>query len=226
MSSDPDKPDQDSNDSHQSAERKSFLELTRQLAGLPLDHAAAALESSAAISSISLRAGIEFLRAAPAASQVLQSAELKSWAELGRRLAMGDYETAVTFFATGVESYKDVPQELHADIFQLCVRQMTLSTAVGRETFQAIPAIVIAINDTELFTAVISIATEIARRSAKHSADFLKSSADVAKALKANEKASKSSQIKDSIFSEFEAFVKRLQVEYLNKKKIKTNNGK
>ena len=46
------------------------------------------------------------------------------------------------------------------------------------------------------------------------------------KALKANEKASKSSQIKDSIFSEFEAFVKRLQVEYLNKKKIKTNNGK
>ena len=83
------------NDAPHSAERQSFLELTRQLASLPLDQAAAALETSAAIASISLRAGIEFLRAVPPASQILLAAELKSWGELGRRLAMGDYETAV-----------------------------------------------------------------------------------------------------------------------------------
>jgi len=38
---------------HQSAERQSFLELTRSIASLPLDQAAAALETSAAIASIS-----------------------------------------------------------------------------------------------------------------------------------------------------------------------------
>ena len=71
-----------------SAERQSFLKLTRELVGLPLDKSAAALETSAAIASISLRAGIEFLRAAPAAAEVLEAAELRSWGDLGRRLAL------------------------------------------------------------------------------------------------------------------------------------------
>ena len=47
-------------DEHQSAERQSLLELTRSIAGLPLDQAAAVLETSAAVAAISLRAGIEF----------------------------------------------------------------------------------------------------------------------------------------------------------------------
>jgi hypothetical protein len=58
----------------QSVERQSFLELTRSLASLPLEHAAAALETSAAIASISLRAGIEFLRATPAAAEIVNQA--------------------------------------------------------------------------------------------------------------------------------------------------------
>ena len=87
---------------HQSAERQSFLELTRSISSLPLDQTAALLETSAAIAAISLHAGIEFLRAAPAAAQILQSAELRSWGEMGRRLAMADYESAIAFFTEGV----------------------------------------------------------------------------------------------------------------------------
>ena len=176
--------DSDNQDHPQSAERKSFIELTRRLASLPLDQAAAALETSAAVASISLRAGIEFLRMAPAAAQVFQPNELRSWGELGRRLAMGDYEAASNFFAESVEGYKDVPRALHADILQLCVRQMTLSTAVGRNTFQVIPSLVGEIEDETLFKSILTIATEIARRSAKHSAEFLKNSAEVSRALK------------------------------------------
>ena len=100
-----------SDEQHQSAERQSFLELTRSIAGLPLDQAAAVLETSAAIASISLRAGIEFLRAAPAASHILQPAEMRSWGEMGRRLAMADYESAISFFAEGVESLRAVPPD-------------------------------------------------------------------------------------------------------------------
>jgi hypothetical protein len=61
---------------------------------------------------------------------------------------------------------------------------MTLSTAVGRETLQSLPAIVKTVDDESLLKSILSIATEISRRSAKHSAEFLKSSADVALALK------------------------------------------
>ena len=168
----------------QSAERKSFIELTRQIASLPLDQAAAALETSAAIASISLRAGIEFLRAAPDASLILQPADLKSWGEMGRRLAMSDYDAAVVFFAQGVNKFEEIPRSLHKEIFQLCLRQMTLSTAVGKETFQIIPDLVADINDETLFRSALTIATEIARRSAKHSAEFLKSSGEVSRSLR------------------------------------------
>ncbi|HEV8169538.1 MAG TPA: hypothetical protein VGP59_09325, partial [Pyrinomonadaceae bacterium] len=113
---------------HQSAERQSFLELTRSISSLPLDQTAAVLETSAAIAAISLRAGIEFLRAAPAATHVLQPAELRAWGEMGRRLAMTDYESAVSFFAEGVEALQTVSPELRPSLFVLCTRQMVLST--------------------------------------------------------------------------------------------------
>ena len=173
-----------SEDQHQSAERQSFLELTRSLTGLPLDQAAAVLETSASIAAISLRAGIEFLRAAPGAAQVLQPAELRSWGEMGRRLAMADYESAAGFFGEGVESLKAISPELYPDIFVLCTRQMVLSTAIGRETLHSLPAIATEINDDALLRSILEVATEIARRSAKHSAEFLNASGIVINELR------------------------------------------
>ena len=171
-------------DQQQSAERQSFLELTRSLTGVPLDQAAAVLETSASISAISLRTGIEFLRAAPAAAHVLQPAELRAWGDMGRRLAMTDYESAASFFAEGVEALGTVSPELRPSIFVLCTRQMILSTAVGRETLHSLPALAAKINDDELLRAILDVATEIARRSAKHSAEFLNTSGTAARALK------------------------------------------
>jgi nitric oxide reductase NorD protein len=166
-----------------SSEPQSFLRLTRELASLPLEQSAAALETGATIAGISLRAGIEFLRAAPAAAEVLEAAELRSWGELGRRLAMGDVETAITFFAAGVSGLKDIPQSVHPLIFQLCSRQITLSSPVASETFRSLPALAGAISDHELLGSVLEVATEISRRSAKHSAEFLNQTPEVIKRL-------------------------------------------
>src|SRR6185295_12536568 len=138
-----------------SAERQSFLELTRSLTGLPLDQAAAVLETSASIGAISLRAGIEFLRAAPAATHVLQPAEMRSWGEMGRRLAMTDYESAVTFFTEGVEALRSVSPKLRPPIFVLCTRQMVLSTAIGRETLHSFPRLAAEIDDDDLLRAIL-----------------------------------------------------------------------
>jgi len=169
---------------HQSAERQSFLELTRSISSLPLDQTAAVLETSAAIAGISLRAGIEFLRAAPAALQILQPAELRSWGEMGRRLAMADYESAIAFFSEGVEPLRSISPELLPALFTLCTRQMILSTVVGRETLHSFPSLAVDIAGDKLLESILEIATEIARRSAKHSAEFLNSSANVSCEIK------------------------------------------
>ena len=172
-----------SEEQHQSAERQSFLELTRSLTGLPLDQAAAVVETSAAIASVSLRAGIEFLRAAPAVSHILQPSELRAWGDMGRRIAMADYESAIAFFAEGVEPLRSVTLELRSALFVLCTRQMVLSTAIGRETLHSFPSLAAEIDNNELLRAILDIATEIARRSAKHSAEFLNSSKTVSREL-------------------------------------------
>jgi hypothetical protein len=169
---------------HQSAERQSFLELTRSITSLPLDQTAAVLETSAAIAGISLRAGIEFLRAAPAAAQLLQPAELRAWGEMGRRLAMADYETAISFFIEGVEPLRSVSPELRPAVLALCTRQMALSTVIGRETLHALPSLSDEIADDELLRSILEVATEIARRSAKHSAEFLNASTAVSREIK------------------------------------------
>lgn len=45
-------------------------------------------------------------------------------------------------------------------------------------------------------------------------------------ALKLEDRVDNNNRPKKYIFSEFEAFVKRLYTEYSNKKKLKTDNGK
>jgi len=167
-----------------SAERQSFLRLTRELASLPLDKSTAALETSAAIASISLRAGVEFLRAAPAAAEVLEAAELRSWGELGRRLALGDVENAITFFAAGVAEFDDLPADAHPLAFQLCLRQIALSSQIAIETFRSLPTLATTVNDPKLLESVLEVAGEIARRSAKHSAEFLNQTPEVLQRLR------------------------------------------
>jgi hypothetical protein len=165
------------------AERQSILELTRDIALLPLDQALAALETGAAIASVSLRASIEFLRAAPPAAQILEGAELRSWGELGRRIAMGEVETAVSFFVSGVNDLNDLPPDVRPLVFQVCSRQMMLSSAAAIETLRTAAALAKTVNNAAVLHSVFEIAAEISRRSARHSADFLNTTPPVVEAL-------------------------------------------
>lgn len=164
-------------------ERQSFLELTRELARLPLDQAAAAIETSAAIASVSLKASLEFLRQAPAAAAVLPATELRAWGDLGRRLAMNDAELGANFFAAGVNGLANVPPESLPLVFQLCARQMVLSAATARVTFQKIPSLIAVIDKPHVANSILEIAAEISRRSAKHSSEFLDAAAAVVRSL-------------------------------------------
>jgi hypothetical protein len=165
--------DEDLHSEIPSTERQSFLRLTRELASLPLDQSAAALETSASIAAVSLRAGIEFLRAAPAAAEVLKTPELRSWGEMGRRIAMSDVETAISFFSEGVSSIQDIPEQVRTSVLQLCLRQLTLSSSIAIDSFRNVSELGKTITDPFVLSAVLDVASEIARRSAKHSAEFL-----------------------------------------------------
>ncbi|HEX4900194.1 MAG TPA: VWA domain-containing protein [Pyrinomonadaceae bacterium] len=166
------------------AERQSVLELTRGLTRLPLNISTAILETSAAIGGGSLRAALEFLRAAPAAAEVLEVEELRAWGEMGRRLAMGDVETSISFFIAGVEDLRDVPRSAHPLLFQACTRQMTLSAANATDTLRRARQLSASLDDPRVLNTVLEIAAEIARRSAKHSSDFLAATPDVVAALR------------------------------------------
>jgi nitric oxide reductase NorD protein len=155
------------------AERRTIASLLREISKLPLEHTRAALETSAAIAGVSLRASIEFLRAVPGAAQVLDLAELRAWGELGRRLTVAEVEDGVSFFVAGMGEFDKVPPAARPFVFQVCSRQMALSATIAAETFHNAPMLAEEVNQTELLRPIYEIAAEISRRSAKHGADFL-----------------------------------------------------
>jgi nitric oxide reductase NorD protein len=155
------------------AERRKMAGLLRDLGHLPLEHARAAIETLPSIAAVSLRAGIEFLRAAPLAAEVLEPAELRAWGELGRRLTMSDIETGVGFFLEGVTDFARVPQRARPFVFQVCARQMILSAVTATETFRSAPLLAQTIRTEQALRSIYEVAGEISRRSAKHSAEFL-----------------------------------------------------
>ena len=155
------------------SERQSILALTRELSRLSLEQVGATLETSGTIAGVSLRASLEFLRAAPEAAEILSAGELRMWGELGRRLAVADVETSISFFIAGVNDLENLPRDARAIAFHLCSRQMTLSAPIASATLHKMGALTARVNDPETLISTLDTAAEISRRSAKHSADFL-----------------------------------------------------
>jgi len=165
------------------AERRTLAGLLREISGLPLDQTRAALETSATIAAVSLRASIEFLRAVPEIAQVLAPAELRAWGELGRRLTMTDIETGVSFFIAGSGDFNKVPSPVRPFVFHVCARQMILSATTAAETFRNARSLAESTGDAESLRSIYEVAASISRRSAKHSAEFLNATPAVVAAL-------------------------------------------
>jgi nitric oxide reductase NorD protein len=169
------------NDEH---EKETFTGLARKLSRLSSEQKRSALEASASLAGVSLRVSREFVEAVPKAARILSAEDLRNWAEMGRRLAMGNAELGAKFFADGVDGLKFVPENARPLVFQICTRQLVLSSSIALETFELIPRLAKAIDDDELLSNFLKLASEIANRSAKHSSDFLHKSPQVCEALK------------------------------------------
>lgn len=151
---------------------------------LPAEKRRAALEVSAALAGVSLRASRTFVEAVPRAARVLTADDIRNWGEMGRRLSMGSAEVGTAFFSRGVEGLAGVPKEARADVFRISTRQLVLSSSIAVETFDLVPILAKEIDDDKLLGETLRLGAEIANRSAKHSSDFLQSAAPVARVLK------------------------------------------
>ncbi|MCD9186090.1 MAG: VWA domain-containing protein [Pyrinomonadaceae bacterium] len=174
----------DENDLQNHKKQTSFTGLARKLTRLSSEQKRAALESSASLAGVSLRVSREFVEAVPKAAKILTADDLRNWAELGRRLAMGNADQGAKFFTDGVNDLKFVPEKARPLVFQICIRQLVLSSSIALETFELIPKIAKEINDDELLTDLLKLASEVANRSAKHSSDFLHKSPQVCEVIK------------------------------------------
>ncbi|MBS1793117.1 MAG: VWA domain-containing protein [Acidobacteria bacterium] len=165
--------------------KQTFTGLARKLSRLSSEKKRAALEASASLAGVSLRVSREFVEAVPKAAKVLSADDLRSWAEFGRRLAMGNVEQGAAFFTGGAGGLKFVPEAARPLVFQICTRQLVLSSSIALETFALIPKLAREMKDDALLGEFLKLAAEIASRSARHSSDFLHKSPAVCAALKA-----------------------------------------
>ncbi len=167
----------------QNSKKQTLTNLARRLGGLPHDKKIIALEMSAALAGVSLRVSREFVEAVPKAAKILSAEDIRHWAEMGRRLAMTSADAGAAFFSSGIGDLKKVPEKARPLVFQICTRQLVLSSSISLETFRLIPTLAKAIDDDKLFTDILQLASEIANRSAKHSADFLQKTPKIAEIL-------------------------------------------
>ncbi|MET0625150.1 MAG: VWA domain-containing protein [Pyrinomonadaceae bacterium] len=166
-------------------ERRTIAGLLREAGALPVDVARAALEVGAGLAALSLRAGVDFLRAVPEAARVLDAEELRAWGEMARRLSMADAETGAAFIASGAGELAEVPRGARILLLQVCGRQLSLSTSFALETYRRAPEVARAVGDPERLRRVFEVALEVARRSARHSSDFLAATPATAASLSA-----------------------------------------
>ncbi|HKX82850.1 MAG TPA: hypothetical protein VJL58_01405, partial [Pyrinomonadaceae bacterium] len=166
------------------AEKKqTFTGLAAHLSRLPADKRRVALELSASLASVSLRVSREFVEAVPEAANFLSADDLRNWGELGRRLAMANLETGTSFFSEGAGHLAELPEASRPLLFQICTRQLVLSSSVALETYYLVPKLASEIEDEGLLESILALALEIAQRSAKHSSDFLIKTPQMAAAL-------------------------------------------
>ncbi|MDQ6787043.1 MAG: VWA domain-containing protein [Acidobacteriota bacterium] len=167
----------------QNSKKQTLTGLARRLGKLPNDKKIVALEASAALAGVSLRVSKEFVEAVPKAARVLSAEDLRAWGEVGRRIAMANADLGANFFLEGIGDFKLIPKQARSLVFQICTRQLVLSSSIALETFRLAPDLAKEIGDDGLFTEILTLAAEIANRSAKHSADFLQKTPKIAETL-------------------------------------------
>ncbi|MBX7218440.1 MAG: VWA domain-containing protein [Blastocatellia bacterium] len=154
--------------------------LTPKLQRMPSERLLFIMGIGAGLTGLSLKTALEFFRVAPEVGRLLNTFELKTWGEAGKRLAATNIEAAHEYFTASPETLAALPQSYRLRTLTLCTKQASLSTRVAVDSFKLIPHVVQAMGDTSVLQRIFTIASEVARHSVKHSFDLLRQAPKVA----------------------------------------------
>ncbi len=155
-------------------EPETVSDLAPKLARIPSERLIFILSIGAGLAGMSLKTAKEFLTVAPEVGRLLNTFELKTWGEAGKRLASTNIDAAHDFFVASPETLAALPQSYRLRALTLCSRQASLSTKVAVDCFKIMPQVVGSMGDTPTLQRVFTIANEVARHSVKHSYDLLR----------------------------------------------------
>ena len=171
---------------HLKGARSSTIEtLERRIGILPNERIRIATDIGIALAGTSLRAAVEFFRATPEISRLLDTQDMRLWGEIGRRLAATSAETAIDFFRTSRRILQEVPDEMRTAVLRLASKQAALSANTAVECFKSSASTIRSIGDYKTAAEVLNICLELARHSVKHSYDLLRCAPTVITELRA-----------------------------------------
>jgi hypothetical protein len=171
---------------HLKGARSSTIEtLERRIGILPNERIRIATDIGVALAGTSLRAAVEFFRATPEISRLLDTQDMRLWGEIGRRLAATSAETAIEFFRTSRRILQEVPDEMRTAVLRLASKQAALSANTAVECFKSSASTIRSIGDYKTAAEVLNICLELARHSVKHSFDLLRCAPTVISELRA-----------------------------------------
>ena len=163
--------------------KETFAGFARRLSRLSAEQKRAALEMSASLAGVSLRVSREFVEAVPKAARILSADDLTKLGGNGQTTCDGKCRSGRKVFRRRRKRFEARSENARPLVFQICTRQLVLSSSIALETFELIPRLAKEIKDDGLLTEILQLASEIANRSAKHSADFLQKTPQVAASL-------------------------------------------
>jgi nitric oxide reductase NorD protein len=153
--------------------------LAKRIGGLPYEGVILTTDIGIALAANNLRAAVEFLKAAPEVSRLIDSSDMRVWGEGGKRLAATSIETATSFFQSSASILESITYDMRSPVLRLVSKQAALSANTAVKSFTAAPDIIKSIKDQENVAQVLTICLELARQSVKHSNDLFLASPSV-----------------------------------------------
>ena len=146
--------------------------LAKRIGGLPYEGVLLTTDIGITMAANNLRAAVEFLKAAPEVSRLIEPGDMRVWGEAGKRLAATSVDTATEFFQTSAAILESIVDEMRSPVLRLVNKQAALSANTAVNTFKSAPEIIRSIPDHENVAQVLTICLELARQSVKHSNDL------------------------------------------------------
>jgi nitric oxide reductase NorD protein len=157
--------------------------LAKRIGILPGERVILATDIGIALAATSLRAAVEFLKAAPEVSRLIDVADMRIWGEIGRRLSATSGDTASEFLQSSCQVLEAIPEHMRGQVLKLAYKQAALSANTALECFKSSSDIIRSIAQPANAAEILNICLELARHSVKHSYDLFRSAPKVLSGL-------------------------------------------